>query len=420
MEALAEVGFDAVHVELIAEHSGCSRPAFYQYFSSKHDIYWALARRLGEEMVTLADQLETVGRDADGVAHLKAWITEFMALHELWEPVFSSFQAASRDHLNQARRSSGVSLRTDEALLRAFGLRNSKANERLMGAMVALLDRSSHYAEQTPADVDREPFVAALAELFHRVVFGPIERVNLSRTKKIRRHRPTVPPPLPREVEELPPRRARTRQRLVEAGLQVLPTRGFHDTRVDDICKAAGLSHGTFYRYFEQKDDFFRALAEPAAGRAVDLLGQLVIDGPEDELRAWCLTWLRTYQADGGIFTVWQEMRRTSRGLGTFSQQVAAAMFTQLVQVLERRGFGNPEADATSMLALLERLPNNVYTLGFTTEKASVDIMTTILRRGYWALEGSLRARTPNGDELRARTPNGDELRARTPNGDEH
>jgi AcrR family transcriptional regulator len=252
--------------------------------------------------------------------------------------------------------------------------------------MVALLDRSSFYGEQVAGAVDRQPFVLALAELFHRVFTGPIDEVNIHRTRRIRRLRPAVAAPLPRKTKPLPPRRARTRQRLLDAGLQVLPARGYHDTRVDDIAEAAGLSHGTFYRYFDTKDDFFQALAEAAAGRAIDLLDLMRIDGPEEDLRSWVTTWMRTYQSDGGIISTWQEMR-TSVALTSFSKQVASSMFTRIVRALERRDFGNPEADATSMLALLERLPNNVYTLGFTTEADGIEIMVKILRRGYFALD---------------------------------
>lgn len=33
-QELADIGFDPVHVELIADRAGCSRPALYQYFAS--------------------------------------------------------------------------------------------------------------------------------------------------------------------------------------------------------------------------------------------------------------------------------------------------------------------------------------------------------------------------------------------------
>ena len=228
--------------------------------------------------------------------------------------------------------------------------------------------------------------VVALAELFHRVFVGPIEGVNLDRTRATRRLRPPLAAPLPRAVGTLAPRQQRTRRRLLDAGLHVLPARGYHDTRVDDIADAAGLSHGTFYRYFDHKDAFFQVLAEAAAGRAVEIVDRLQADGPRGEVEAWAAEWMRTYHADGGIISTWQETH-TSAQLAAFSQQVAAAVFHGSCAALEPRDFGNPEADATSMLALLERLPNHVYTLGFISEEGGIGSLVTILRRGYFALD---------------------------------
>ena len=54
-------------------------------------------------------------------------------------------------------------------------------------------------------------------------------------------------------------------QRLLDAGVEVFAKRGYHAARVDDIVKVAKTSHGTFYLYFANKDDLFRALAEEVA-----------------------------------------------------------------------------------------------------------------------------------------------------------
>jgi len=386
LEVFAEAGFAEARVELITEKAGCSRPAFYQYFSSKDDVFWALAGLLGKEMVGLAKRLGTVTPDADGLAHLTGWVGDFMALHEAWAPVFASFQAASRDHEPQARRSSGVVDRTSLALLRAFGVEETHRNAALVNNLVSVLIRCSFYAEQVPANTSPQPLVDGVAQLFHRILEGPIDGVNVVRTGPPRRRGAAVAAPASVDGER--PLRARgeqTRLRLLDAGASVLPARGYHDARVDDIVTAAGVSHGTFYRYFENKDDFFRVLAKAASSRMIDLIDRVQLDAPPDDLRAWLHDWLAAYRADGGVISTWQEMQ-TNEELAAFSQQVAASVFTRLVRMLERRDFGNAIVDATTLLALIERVPYSVYTLQFTSEDDAVESMVTAIRRGFLAL----------------------------------
>jgi AcrR family transcriptional regulator len=49
-------------------------------------------------------------------------------------------------------------------------------------------------------------------------------------------------------------------RKLLDAGRTVFEERGFHAARVDDVVKAAQTSHGTFYLYFANKEDLFKAL----------------------------------------------------------------------------------------------------------------------------------------------------------------
>jgi AcrR family transcriptional regulator len=53
-----------------------------------------------------------------------------------------------------------------------------------------------------------------------------------------------------------------TRARLVEAGRAVFEEAGFLDARISDIADRAGLSHGSFYHYFDSKEQLFREVAE--------------------------------------------------------------------------------------------------------------------------------------------------------------
>ncbi|WP_227984649.1 TetR/AcrR family transcriptional regulator [Nocardia spumae] len=65
----------------------------------------------------------------------------------------------------------------------------------------------------------------------------------------------------PAPVESLTPRGRRTRDGLLDAARTVFETVGFLDTRVEQISEAAGVSYGTFYRYFESKEHVFGELS---------------------------------------------------------------------------------------------------------------------------------------------------------------
>lgn len=55
---------------------------------------------------------------------------------------------------------------------------------------------------------------------------------------------------------------AATRARLVEAARVVFERDGFLAARVSDIAAEAGLSHGSYYHYFDSKEQLFREVAE--------------------------------------------------------------------------------------------------------------------------------------------------------------
>jgi len=52
-----------------------------------------------------------------------------------------------------------------------------------------------------------------------------------------------------------------TRTRLLKAAKSVFEDNGFLAARISDITKRAGLSHGSFYNYFDSKQEIFREVA---------------------------------------------------------------------------------------------------------------------------------------------------------------
>jgi AcrR family transcriptional regulator len=59
-------------------------------------------------------------------------------------------------------------------------------------------------------------------------------------------------------------RRLESRKRLLAAARKSFVARGYHATRPQDISKAAGLGHGTFYLHFKDKRECFLAFVDEA------------------------------------------------------------------------------------------------------------------------------------------------------------
>ncbi|QNS05473.1 TetR/AcrR family transcriptional regulator [Streptomyces xanthii] len=85
-------------------------------------------------------------------------------------------------------------------------------------------------------------------------------------------------------------RRARTRQRLLDAALDVFAEEGFGRSTVEQVCERAGFTRGAFYSNFSSLDELFLALWEERSARMLtDLraaLAGLGPAGPEATVRA--------------------------------------------------------------------------------------------------------------------------------------
>ncbi|WP_234018810.1 MULTISPECIES: TetR/AcrR family transcriptional regulator [unclassified Streptomyces] len=65
-------------------------------------------------------------------------------------------------------------------------------------------------------------------------------------------------------------RRARTRQRLLDAAFQVFAEEGFGRSTVEQVCERAGFTRGAFYSNFSSLDELFLALWEERSARMLD------------------------------------------------------------------------------------------------------------------------------------------------------
>src|SRR5688572_7577748 len=76
-----------------------------------------------------------------------------------------------------------------------------------------------------------------------------------------------------------PPKETSTRERILDAALNIFSASGYHDTRMDDVVKEAGTSKGSIYFYFPNKEKLFIALVDQFA----DLIERRTKDAIEKE-----------------------------------------------------------------------------------------------------------------------------------------
>ena len=103
--------------------------------------------------------------------------------------------------------------------------------------------------------------------------------------------RPSLGGGAPAQDRELRAQGRETVRRLLEAGMVEFEDRGFHGVRVDDVVRRAGISHGTFYLYFSNKEDLFKALLKDALHDMEIVAGDFPVVTSDDTglnvLRQW-------------------------------------------------------------------------------------------------------------------------------------
>lgn len=145
----------------------------------------------------------------------------------------------------------------------------------------------------------------------------------------------------PTKNRDLRSRGKETVSRLLEAGQEVVVERGHDEARVDDIVDRAGLSHGTFYLYFRDREDLLHSLIR-LVGRQLHPLGEQLRGVPTAEALS---SWIQEVIAH---FDRHAEILRAARALST--DEAVADLAEPLAVWLGRLPDAKNQGLAASML----------------------------------------------------------------------
>ncbi len=123
-----------------------------------------------------------------------------------------------------------------------------------------------------------------------------------------RPRRPSLGGGRPAQDRELRAQGRQTVERLLEAALAEFDEHGFQAVRVDDIVRRARTSHGTFYLYFSNKEDLFKALLRDALHDMAVISEAFPVvtrnAAGRTALRRWVHTFCETYAAHSAVIRI--------------------------------------------------------------------------------------------------------------------
>ncbi|MFF5010502.1 TetR/AcrR family transcriptional regulator [Streptomyces phaeochromogenes] len=170
-------------------------------------------------------------------------------------------------------------------------------------------------------------------------------------------------------------RGARTRQRIVDVTLELFAAHSFHETSVDDIAKAAGVSRATLYQYFGSKDEIFIELMEECGSalmRVVRRLGPLGADLQGfDNLHWWLGEWAWVYDKYTTMFVQWARVDSSETSLKPMINKFVDAYAARVAGRLESSGVEGLELRHAA--AALEALVNRFNYLRHSPVTAGLD-----------------------------------------------
>jgi AcrR family transcriptional regulator len=202
----------------------------------------------------------------------------------------------------------------------------------------------------------------------------------------------------------------RTRDKLLVAGREVFQERGYAATRMADIAHAAGVSHGTTYTWFADKEAVLRALVD---GIVSEVFAALAIGDevpePQQRMLEANRRYLAAYRRHGRMLEVVEEAAASDgryRDALTGVRRDHVARVTRDIRRLQASGVASPDLDAAvaagALCAMVEGFGRHWYGRGENAsatydDDTAVETLTLLWARGLGIDGASVHGGTGNG-----------------------
>jgi AcrR family transcriptional regulator len=172
-EVFAERGYHAARVDDIVHAASTSHGTFYLYFSSKQDLFRALATEAAGEMVELAQALPPLTADRAGYDALHEWLGQFADLYARCGAVIRTWTDAEIVDSDIGRIGGDLVSQFSKELARRLLAAAPDLDVRVTStALVSMIERSNYYLQSDEVKVPPADMITTLAAVTHASLFG--------------------------------------------------------------------------------------------------------------------------------------------------------------------------------------------------------------------------------------------------------
>lgn len=200
------------------------------------------------------------------------------------------------------------------------------------------------------------------------------------------------------------PRGEKTRAALIAAARVVFEREGFLEARVSDITVEAGVASGTFYTYFDDKEQVFSAIVEEVEEDMLHPhLRERLGDGDAIALiEAANREYLRSYARNARLMALFEQVAQINKDFRELRRKRSRAFVkrnAELIGRLQEEGLVDAELDpyaaAHALSAMVGRSAFDVYVNG---DKVGAELLADTLNRLWINALRLDRAAPPTGD----------------------
>lgn len=184
--------------------------------------------------------------------------------------------------------------------------------------------------------------------------------------------------------------KARTRGHLIDAARTIFTRDGFYESQIAAIPAEAGMATGTFYNYFNSKEEIFEAamheVVAELTGRTLPPEDSEQDFGPIESIRRANRAYLQGYRQNAQLMKICVFLADSNPGIGEIKQLMDSTFERRQVAAItrwQRQGLISADVDprytANALAYMVDRFAAELYLYGKSyDEDISVEVLTNI------------------------------------------